>query len=273
MLKIGIRVHDLNGAPFNDATSIVNELKKEGISYIQLVYKKAFKNFKQDENDLIKAAKIFEENNIHVAMIGAYFNMIHPNLETRNEGINYFKWCLKTANIFDCPLVGTETGSANGDLWTYNVLNHTEDSYLLVRDTVSMLKKFGTSNNTYPIIEGAYAHVIYKPELLYRLIEETAICNVTLDIFNYLNIENYQDSIKIFTEAIELFGDKIKIFHLKDFNYYLGKFVQCAIGDGILDYKYIIQTIKQKCPNAILILEEVTGNDIKKSLNFIRSLE
>ncbi|MDO4197596.1 MAG: sugar phosphate isomerase/epimerase [Erysipelotrichaceae bacterium] len=273
-LKIGIRGHDLPGAPFEKPEDMVEALKLVGIDTLQLVYKKGFKGFKQEAQFIVELADVLKKNDIKVAMIGAYFNMIHPDLEKRDAGKLYFKWCMETAFLFETKLVGSETGSANGDKWTFNEYNHTEEAFKIVTDTVKELNRYGREFKSKPIIEAAYAHTVYQPSGLKLLIDETEINDVTVDVYNYLNIDNYKDADKIFDECLELFKDKIRVFHLKDYNVIDGKLVQCAIGDGIMNWEYYIPKIKENCPEAYLILEGITGEDnIRKSVETVRRIE
>ncbi|MBR0473827.1 MAG: sugar phosphate isomerase/epimerase [Erysipelotrichaceae bacterium] len=272
-LKLGIRGHDLPGAPFETIDEFVKSYRQFDLDYLQLVYKKAFKNFNMDPHFLLDLADKLKENDIKVAMIGAYFNMIHPDEEKRLDGIEYFKWCMETAPVYDCKLIGSETGSANGDKWTYNEYNHTEEAYKIVEETVKGLKHYGNIFKTRPIIEGAYAHTVFEPKLLKRLIDETEINDVTVDVFNYLNIDNYKEADRIFDECLELFKDKIRVFHVKDFNVVDGKLKQCGIGQGIMNWKYYVSRIKEELSDAVLVFEGVTGEDIQTSIEYMRRLE
>ncbi len=272
-LKLGIRGHDVPGAPFESIDDFIKGYKQFDLDYLQLVYKKAFKGFEIEPHFLLELADKLKKNGIKVAMIGAYFNMIHPDVPKQEAGREYFKWCLETARVFDCALVGSETGSLNGDKWTFNPGNHTEESHQKVVKTVQELKAYGRLFKSRPIIEGAWAHTVYDPADLARLIEETGIQDVTVDVYNFLNIDNYQQADQIFDECLERFGDKIRIFHLKDYNVGENKLVQCGIGQGIMNWKYYISRIKKECPQAVLILEGVTGEDIATSISYIRSLE
>ncbi|MBQ1522010.1 MAG: sugar phosphate isomerase/epimerase [Erysipelotrichaceae bacterium] len=272
-LKLGIRGHDVPGAPFESIDEFIKGYKQFDLDYLQLVYKKAFRGFEMEPHFLLELADKLKDNDIKVAMIGAYFNMIHPDDNKRIDGIEYFKQCMETAAVFDCEVVGSETGSANGDKWTYNPYNHTEEAFNRVVDTVRGLKAYGRNFNARPIIEGAYAHTVHTPDQLKELVDRTEIRDVTIDVYNFLNIDNYQEADAIFDRSLELFGDMIRVFHVKDFNVGEGKLVQCGIGQGIMNWKYYIPRIMKECPNAILVLEGVTGKDIQPSIEFIRSLE
>ena len=261
------------GAPFDSAQAFADSYKQFDLDTLQLVYKKAFRDFKMDPYFLLDLADTLKKNHIEVAMIGAYFNMIHPDEEKRLDGIEYFKWCMETAPVFQCALTGSETGSANGDKWTYNEYNHTDEAYNRVKETVAELKKYGNIFKVRPVIEGAYAHTVYKPELLAKLAEDTGIDDVTVDIYNYLNTENYMNSKEIFEDCLKLLKGKIRVFHLKDFRVVDGKLVQCGIGDGILDWNYFLKRIQEEAPGASLILEGITGDSIGSSIEFVRRFE
>ncbi len=261
------------GAPFETIDDFVSSYKNFDLDYLQLVYKKAFRNFEMDPKFLLELADKLKANGIRVAMVGAYFNMIHPDEEKRLNGIEYFKQCMETSSVFGCDLVGSETGSANGDKWTYNDYNHTKEAHERVADTVKGLKYYGNSFRCRPIIEGAWAHTVYDPDQLADLIDETQINDVTVDVYNYLNIENYQNADAIFDRCLDLFKDKIKVYHVKDFNVVDGKLVQCGIGQGIMNWQYFIPRIMKETPDAVLILEGVTGEDIQPSIEYIRRIE
>lgn len=272
-LKLGIRGHDLPGAPFETIDDFISSFKQFDLDYLQLVYKKAFKDFKMDPHFLLELAEKLKENKIGVAMVGAYFNMIHPDEEKRADGVEYFKWCMETAPVFDCKITGSETGSANGDKWTFNEYNHTDEAYQIVEKTVKELIRYGRIFKVRPVIEGAYAHTVYKPELLAELISDCELDDVTVDIYNYLYIDNYKEADQIFDRCFDLFKDKIRIFHLKDYNIIDDKLVQCGIGQGIMNWPYYISRIRKEKDDATLILEGVTGTDIGPSIEYIRRLE
>ncbi len=73
--------------------------------------------------------------------------------------------------------------------------------------------------------------------------------------------------------ALALLKDKISVIHLKDFIVQDGKLKQVGLGSGLMDYPYIMKQIKAHVPDAVLIFEGITGNDIPTSREFIRRLE
>jgi len=207
-------------------------------------------------------------------MLGAYFNPVHPDQHEVEKGIIKFEEHLKIAKRLNCLYVGTETGSYQGSPWTYHPKNHT---YEAMHEAISVFKRLvetAEKHDAYVAIEGAYQHVAYSPERLKLMIDHinSPRLKVTVDLFNYLNSYNYQDRMEIFEKALKLFNQKIVIFHLKDFIYEDGKLIQVGLGQGLMDYKTIIKRIKDTHPDAYLIFEGVTGDDIKTSYQYMKTL-
>ena len=274
-MKIGIRAHDvISSTP----DVLFKKVKEFGFDYIQLVFKKALKD--EDNKPLIfneYNARIINtylrEYNIDVCMLGAYFNPVHSNKELLLNNVNYFIDHLRFASLLNAKYVGTETGSYNDDKWTYNPKNQTEEGY---QDTIKVFKNlvsYAEKYQTTLLMEPAWGHVIYSPKVLKRAVDEinSNYLKVTIDLFNLLYIGNYQNYKEIFDEALNIFKDDIKIIHLKDFYIKDDKIVQCGLGKGIIDFKFIIDKVKEYCPNVTLVFEGVTGEDIIPSLNLIKS--
>ena len=274
-MKIGIRTHDLATGSIND---VLDKVKTYGFKNIQLVFKKAFFNGDKailfsEENARIVGEEL-KKRNIQVAMLGAYFNPVHSNKTLVKENIDYFKLHLKYAHLLGCKYVGSETGSFNNDKWTYNPKNRTEEGY---KETIQVFKdlvKFGEENNTIVLMEPAYGHVIYDVKCLKRAYEEinSDYLKITIDLYNLLYIGNYKNYKSIFEEALSVFNEKIKIIHLKDFYIENDKLIQCGLGEGLIDFSFIIETIKRYAPDSTLIFEGVTGDDIIPSKKLIESL-
>jgi len=269
MNKIGIRAHDIG--KFEDVLTLKNETSKYGFDGIQLVLKKAFSS-PIDFNHIEETAE--QLNPLETVMLGSYFNPINYCPKTVKKSMDYFKKNLNLASKFNSKYVGTETGYAFGLSGWNDKYAHSDKAFDKSLKVFLELAEEAKKQSAYLAIEGAYHHVCYSPRRLKQLLDELPkdSYRVILDIFNYLHIGNYQDYTNIFDEAIDLFKDKIVIFHLKDF-IVKGKFlVQVPPGKGMLDYKTLIKKIQTSCPNAYLIFEGVKGENIKPSLDYIKTL-
>ncbi|MBQ2908915.1 MAG: sugar phosphate isomerase/epimerase, partial [Clostridia bacterium] len=65
------------------------------------------------------------------------------------------------------------------------------------------------------------------------------------------------------------FEGKIHCFHMKDCRIEGGKLTQCPIGEGMLDYDFILSTIKSYNPDAVLVLEGTVEPNIQRAVEII----
>lgn len=267
MNKIGIRAHDLGKFNIKDLS---DQVINSGFEGVQLVFKKALSE-EVDFNNLTNLQNNFKPE---IMMLGAYFNPVHPNGEIVKDGIENFKKHLEIANALNASFVGSETGSLMGSPWGYLPENHSQESLDEVIRIFRELTLHAKKHNAYIALEGAWAHVAGTPERVLEVVKaiDSEHLKVTVDLYNFLNIDNYQNRMEIFKKSLKLLGEHIVIFHLKDFIVDDNKLKQVGLGQGLMDYPEIIALIKENNPNAFLIFEGVVGSDIESSLKLINSL-
>lgn len=275
-MKIGVRLHDFGKS---NAEDLAQKAYNTGFDGVQLVINKAFENqtgMKGTMSDelLESFAKPFKDYNLDVALLGSYFNPVHSNKQKVHDFVEKFKDHLRFAHIFNCPYVGSETGSFNDDSWTYNPLNRTEEAFQEVKKIFAGILESAKEYKTYVALEGAYGHCMYNPSTLKRLFEEinNGYLKIIVDVYNYLSIDNYESHVDILKECLSLFNKDIVIFHLKDFKVEQGKLVQVGLGQGIMKWHEMMPLILKSCPNAYLIFEGIKKDDMVSSLQYIHSL-
>ncbi len=254
---------------------LVQEISNKGLTSVQLALGKSF-DFDTGLGSLspgmaYKIGTAFRNHNIQIAVLGCYINMIHPDQDERRKALERFKEHIRYARDFGCSIVGTETGNVNADI-VYTVENFKEEPFQQVassvRELVQEAEKFGVIVG----IEGGVNHPIYSPKVMKRLLDTIDSNNlqVIFDPVNFLTIENYMQQEEIFTEAIELFGDRIAILHAKDFIVEDNQLKPTAVGKGLLDYDVVIRLIKSKKPFVNILMEETTEPFIEESIEFLR---
>lgn len=272
-MKLGVRLHDLGKGT---ASEMAAKAKAIGFDGVQLVMNKAILNETGLPGTLNKQkasriARNFKEQGLDIFMLGAYFNPVHSNSDFVLACMAKFKEHLEFANDFGCAYVGSETGSYNDDKWTYNPLNRTPEAMVRVKTVFGNLAKHAAIYNTNIALEGAYGHCAYEPKVLKEIVDsiDNGHIFITVDLYNYLAISNYKQQRSIFDECIATFKDKIVIFHIKDFVVEGETLKQVGLGQGIMDFDYILPIIKTNCPNAYLIFEGVKEQDMQSSFDFI----
>ncbi len=275
-MKISVRLHDFGKSNVSDLAQKAHDI---GFDMVQVALNKCFDDYTAEPGTInSKIAKDvkdeFAKYNLSISTLGAYFNPVHSNKESIINNILKFKEHLKYANEFGTKYVGSETGSFNDDKWTYNPLNRTEEAYQQIKEVFNDLAVYAKEVNSYVAIEGAAGHCMYDPKTLKRLLNDidNGHVNVIMDTYNWLDLENHEKHKEIFDECLELFGDKIVVFHLKDYIIAETKLKQVGLGKGLMDLEYIIPRMKKYCPNAVLTFEGVMPDDMKSSLELVKRL-
>ncbi|MCF7931447.1 MAG: sugar phosphate isomerase/epimerase [Acholeplasmataceae bacterium] len=268
MNKIGIRGHDIGKM---SAYELADQIKTYGFDGVQLVFKKAL-SVTIDFSNMDTVSGAFSQ--IDIPLLGAYFNPMNPSTNELNGDISYFKNHLKIAKSIRASFVGSETGYiAKGSKMTLDEL-HSEQSLRVVTNIFKDLVDTAEKYDSYVAIEGAFLHVAHDPFRIKSMVDQinSPRLKVIIDLYNFLHIDNYQDRENIFQQALDLLNDDIVIFHLKDFIVEDHKLKQVGLGQGLMNFESMISKIKQTNPDAYLIFEGVTGQDIESSFNLIKNL-
>ena len=273
-MKLMVRAHDLS---LKGAENINNAICSLGIDGVQLVVYKSIEGVSYKSGQLSREqaqqiSKEIKKNGKEIALLGAYFNPVHPNTEKIENGIAVFKDYLSLAKDLGCDYVGSETGSYNGDPWIYHPMNHSDEALDRVVETFTLLAEHAEENGVNIAMEGAFGHVCHVPERLYEAARRIGKDNIKFifDLYNYLDISNVDTAYELLQRGLSLLGDRILLFHIKDFIIEDGKLKQCGVGKGVLDYDRILKAIYLHNPNAILVLEGTVGDDLPFAVSYLK---
>jgi L-ribulose-5-phosphate 3-epimerase len=272
MLNIGIRAHDIENLPLEE---LVKEIASKGLTSVQLALSKSLEGVNTASGSLSPGfaryvGSVFSQHSVQIAVLGCYFNMIHPDQVERQKGMERFKEHIRFARDFGCSIVATETGNVNAEI-IYTEENFKEEPFLEVVESVRELVKEAEKFGVIVGIEAGVNHPIYSPKVMKRLLNTIDSNNlqVILDPVNLLTIETYNNQEEIFQEAMDLFGDRVVILHAKDFVIEDNKLVTTAVGKGLLNYDYILNVLKNKKPYINVLLEETKEPYIEKSIELL----
>ncbi|WP_419954007.1 sugar phosphate isomerase/epimerase family protein [Neobacillus niacini] len=270
--NIGIRAHDIEDPSIENVVTII---ANKGLSSVQLALGKSLKDTNSELGSLSPGfaqtiRRFFDKKGIQIAVLGCYFNMIHPDHTERRKGIARFKEHLRFARDFGCSIVGTETGNVQAEI-VYTEENFTEQPFLEVVESVKELveeaEKFGVMVG----IEGGINHPIHSPERMKRLLDTVPSNNlqVIYDPANFISIDNFLNQEKVIQEAFELFGDRMVILHAKDFVIEDEQVKIVPVGQGLLNYDFLFNLLKKKKPFINILMESTQEPYIDGSVDFL----
>ena len=273
-MTLCIRPHDVGK---DTPEALAEKIHALGFQGVQLAIAKAIKDQNGNPDTLteevckeIKAG--FNKHNVEIPLLGAYFNPVHSNKEKVKAGAEKFADHLRKAHLFGAKYVASETGSYNDEPWIYHPKNQTEEAFEEVYSVFKPLADVAKEAGSFLTVEGAWGHCMYCPAQMERLVKalDNGNIRVTVDIYNYLYEKNYEQRFDILDECLDRFGDKIAVFHIKDFNVNLdGTLREVGIKDGIMGWDKMLPKIKKAVPNALLVFEGM--KDLENSLEIFKS--
>lgn len=273
-MTLCIRPHDVGK---DTPEALAEKIHALGFQGVQLAIAKAIKDQNGNPDTLteevckeIKAG--FNKHNVEIPLLGAYFNPVHSNKEKVKAGAEKFADHLRKAHLFGAKYVASETGSYNDEPWIYHPKNQTEEAFEEVYSVFKPLADVAKEAGSFLTVEGAWGHCMYCPAQMERLVKalDNGNIRVTVDIYNYLYEKNYEQRFDILDECLDRFGDKIAVFHIKDFNVNPdGTLREVGIKDGIMGWDKMLPKIKKAVPNALLVFEGM--KDLENSLDIFKS--
>ena len=217
--------------------------------------------------------RVFEKEELDVAVLGCYLNLAHPDPEKLKEIQSKYYGNIRVASVLGASVVGTETGAPNAQYKTESNTHSKEALETFIRGlapVVECAEKYGVSM----AIEPVWKHIVYSPERARIVLDAIGSRNLRIifDPVNLLCIENMDEREEIFGRTIELLGDDIAVVHLKDFVPEGDDLKSIAAGTGRMDYRQILRFMKERKPYIQATLENTVNENAVQSRMYLQNL-
>ena len=275
-LNCGMRTHDL--CPKGDIDTVFDTIKANDIHMVQLAFQKSIAGYDFGPGHYSPGlahmvADKLKERGIHVAILGCYINPTTPDEAKRKESVARFIEHLKYAKILGADMVGTETGRYSAD---FKVVpeTYTEECYqrllLSMREIVAAAEKLGMTVG----VEAVHDHTLYSPEMMKRFLDDidSPAVEAIMDPVNLISAENYTRQEEVIQRAIELYGDRVSVLHIKDFRMENGEPEFEHVGDGLFIYKPVLKWIKEQKPHIQLLLENSNRERFHSDVAYLQKI-
>ncbi len=282
-IQLGMRGHDLVGK--TDFETLIKTCKEHNINSIQLAFDKAISDIEFDRGNFSPGLATYigdklRENKISVPVLGCYINTVNPDARVLRESKKKFKEHLLYAKYMGAHLVGTESGTPHPENKptpdTRTKLNY-DRCVLTIKELVEEAEKLGVNVG----IEGVSKETIHSPEVMKKLLADVNSPNllVIYDIANLVdpNETNSESDVNDnITRSFAYYGDKIACVHIKDFIIKKdeeGKLVKVPvpIGEGLIDFEFLLKVLRKKKPYIHMLLEESNKDRCQKDFDYIKS--
>lgn len=269
-MKLGLRAHDVT--IFDDISNLAKRLHELNFNYVQFAPRASMPETTNHGEKINfglanQVKQAFTKNDIQIAVLGCYVNMIHPDLAQRKVAMDTFKQYLTTARYFGGNLVGTETGSVDPN-FNLTTKNYEPDVIRLATQQIQELTTVAEKTGNLIGIEPGVNHPIHSIEVMAQVLKEVTSPNlqVIVDAGNLVSNEDQKIS-DVIQKAIDTFGSKIYAFHVKDYVIEGGRAKVVPVGEGIADLPKALQIIQQNQPEAFVILDETPQEHFLRSLS------
>jgi sugar phosphate isomerase/epimerase len=256
-------------------------------AYIHLAPSKALPNFppvKDFTEDLFDSLRVdLAAESVKIAVLGCYINPVHPDIETRERQLQDFETCLRLAPHCECTLVGTETGSIKRDC-SYDLGTFEPETLTLFYKNIERLLKTAEQyGSTIGLEAVSRQHTICSVQRMSRVLEtfDTPHLSVIYDPVNlvpWTGIPEHDGSVRkiptpesqrtFFNEALDAFGPRIAVLHVKDYALDENgwKKGDLMVGTGVLDWKGLGQEIEKRDITVPWLLENIHVPSLRQAL-------
>jgi sugar phosphate isomerase/epimerase len=181
---------------------------------------------------------------IGIAAVSGTYNMIHPDLQHRADGLRRLGTIAASARAMGTGLVTLCTGSRDPeDQWRYHRDNGSPGAWRDLKEEMAKAVDLAEQHDVDLGIEPELANVVSSALHARRLIDElkSPRLRVVLDPANLFEIADEQQRREVVAEATGLLGDRIAMAHAKDRDD-RGGFV--VAGRGVIDFRHFVSCLR-----------------------------
>lgn len=275
MYNLTVRGHDLTNV--SDPLDLAKQIADQKIHNVQFSLDVSFPELSAGNKLNPGMGTVFKQTfakqEIQVALLSCYSNLIHPDPVKRENILQKFESYLAHAHYFGASMVASETGSVLPDLG-YTVDNFQPAVFEDLVAVIRRLVRVGEKNRMMLGIEAGLNHPLFSIERIHELLKrvDSPYLGIIFDPTNLITVDTYKEQVTIVRQAFQRFGDQIVCLHLKDFNVENGEIMPVPLGEGIIQYEEILTILHQYKPYSYVVLEETKDASISKAVDLIKLL-
>ena len=261
-MNIGIRLHDTAGSNLAEHLAAA---KAQGFTCVHLALARLIPGFTMNDAPALltdelaaEVRALLEKYGMECAVLGCYLNLATPDEEELAGAYACYKAHLRFAKAIGAGVVGTETGAPNTAYATVPEC-FTEESLQLFIDRVRPVVQYAEEIGAVLAIEPVCRHIVSTPQRARKVLDaiDSPSLQIILDTVNILNMHNHTRMDELVAQSIELFGDRIRVLHMKDYLPAEGAedVLSMACGAGGMDYTRLLAFAKAH-PGLPMTLED-----------------
>lgn len=225
-----------------------------------------------DETALERIKDTANMYRITLDALSGTFNMIDPDLRSREDGIRRFGILSEIASILEIPVVTLCTGSKNPQSkWKWDEKNLSDEAWNDLLKTTESLLTFAAKNNIILGVETEASNIINTPQRARRYLDhfKSRHLKIIMDGANLFLPFQVRNMEAVLSEAFELLGGDIVLAHAKDISF--GSELEfVAAGEGVLDFGTYIRLLGKYGYRGALIMHGLSEQQIPGSMEYLK---
>jgi len=216
--------------------------------------------------------RAFVDHKLDLAAVSGTFNMIHPNVRVRHDGLRRFKELVGACARMGAPVITLCTGTRDSEnLWRRHPENDSPEAWTDLLASLSEALPLAEASQITLGVEPERNNVVASARKARRLLDalKSPRLKIVMDAANLFQVENLVRMRETLDEAFDLLGGDIVIAHAKDIQM-TGDLRHVAAGKGLLDYGHYLSLLNASGFTGPLILHELQESEVAGSVAFLR---
>lgn len=232
------------------------------------------------EKDIIRAyADAARENDLVIAEVGIWNNMLDADMEKRKANIDYAIRQLILADEIGAVCAVNIAGTPHGPRWDGGYRdNFSNETIDMTVETIQYILKQAAPSHTHFSIESMPWMIPSGPMEYLSLLQRVnhPAFSAHLDIVNMITSpQRYFFNDSFLHECFELLHGRICSCHLKDIRLkeeFTFQLEECAVGEGTLDIELLAELCNAENPQMPVLIEHLnTDEEYKNSLSYVQN--
>jgi len=231
-----------------------------------------------DDPDVLDAATCatiraaFARHGVSMAAISGTFNMIHPDIAVREDGVRRLEVLAGACESLGTSTITLCTGTRDRDsMWRRHPDNDLPAAWDDLLATMAQAVAIAAAHDVTLAIEPEVANVVDSARKGRRLLDEIGSphLKVIMDGANLFHAGELPHQHAILDEAFDLLGPDLVLAHAKDL-IRDGAAGDRAAGSGRLDYDYYVLRLKAAGYTGPLIMHSLHEDEVDRTVAFLR---
>lgn len=178
-MQLGIRLHDVKKASIEERVAIA---KEQGFACAHVALSKLISEYATDDGALTPGfacylKRVFQKNDVDLAVLGCYLNLANPNEEALKMIQNRYYAHFRFASLCGAGVVGTETGAVN-EAYRFEEANHSQKALDMFLRNLEPVVRRAESMGVILAIEPVFKHIVWNPVRARSVLDSVSSSNL-----------------------------------------------------------------------------------------------